>query len=94
MNSQIVKRSVVIAGRQKRISVEEAVWKALREIATCRDSTLPDLLTTIDSSRNQGNLSSAVRLFVLNFYREQLEVHDRHKAIEAALGRSFFQRLH
>jgi predicted DNA-binding ribbon-helix-helix protein len=85
MKSQTVKRSVVIGGRKKSISLEEAVWKALRETASYRDVTLLALLTTIDSARNQGNLSSAIRLFVLNFYREQLEFQDRHKAIEAAL---------
>jgi predicted DNA-binding ribbon-helix-helix protein len=54
--------------------------------------TLVALLATIDSTRNQENLSSAVRLFVLNFYRAQLEIRDRHKAIEAALRGSI--RLH
>jgi predicted DNA-binding ribbon-helix-helix protein len=83
--SQIVKRSVVIAAHKKSISLEEIVWRSLKEIATYRDMTLVALLATIDSRRNQGNLSSAIRLFVLNFYREQLEIQDRHKAIEAAL---------
>jgi predicted DNA-binding ribbon-helix-helix protein len=92
MKSQIVKRSVVIAAHKKSISLEEIVWRSLKEIATYRDMTLVALLATIDSRRNQGNLSSAIRLFVLNFYREQLEIQDRHKAIEAALRGSI--RLH
>jgi predicted DNA-binding ribbon-helix-helix protein len=93
MKSQIVKRSVVIAAHKKSISLEEIVWRSLKEIATYRDMTLVALLATIDSTRNQGrNLSSAIRLFVLNFYREQLEIQDRHKAIEAALRGSI--RLH
>jgi predicted DNA-binding ribbon-helix-helix protein len=85
MKSQIVKRSVVIAGQKKSISLEETVWRALKEIATYRDVTLVALLSTIDSTRNQENLSSAVRLFVLNFNREQLERRDRHNVIETAL---------
>ena len=48
-------------------------------------SDLGRLLATIDSTRNQENLSSAVRLFVLNFYRAQLEIRDRHNVIETAL---------
>jgi predicted DNA-binding ribbon-helix-helix protein len=92
MKSQIVKRSVVIAAHKKSISLEEIVWRSLKEIATYRDMTLVALLATIDSRRNQRNLSSAIRLFVLNFYREQLEIQDRHKAIEAALRGSI--RLH
>jgi predicted DNA-binding ribbon-helix-helix protein len=92
MKSQIVKRSVVIAAHRKSISLEEIVWRSLKEIATYRDMTLVALLATIDSRRNQGDLSSAIRLFVLNFYREQLEIQDRHKAIEATLRGSI--RLH
>jgi predicted DNA-binding ribbon-helix-helix protein len=88
MESQPVKRSVVIAGRRKSIRLEEAVWNSLREIATCRDMSLPALLAAIDSRRDQGNLPSAIRLFVLNFYREQLEIHDRHNVIEVALRSS------
>ena len=88
MRSQIVKRSVVIAGHRKSISLEEAVWKSLQEIAAYRDTTLLTLVTAIDSKPKQGNLSSAIRLFVLNFYREQLDIQDRHKAIEAALHSS------
>jgi predicted DNA-binding ribbon-helix-helix protein len=85
MTCQIVKRSVVIAGRKKSISLEKTVWKSLREIATDRDMTLVALLTAIDSTQNQRNLSSAIRLFVLNFYREQLEIHDKHDGIEVVL---------
>jgi predicted DNA-binding ribbon-helix-helix protein len=56
MKSQAVKRSVVIAGRKKSISLEDAVWESLREIAKYRDMTLFSLLATIDSKRKQGSL--------------------------------------
>jgi predicted DNA-binding ribbon-helix-helix protein len=86
MKSQIMKRSFVIAGQKKSISLEESVWRSLKEIATCRGVTLLALLTNIASTEYQGNLSSAVRLFILDFYREQL-------AIEAVLH-SPIQALH
>lgn len=85
MDSQIVKRLVVIAGRRKSISLQEAVWRSLKEIAAYRDMTLVALLATIDPARTEEKLSSAIHLFVLDFYREQLELQDRHNAIEAAL---------
>jgi predicted DNA-binding ribbon-helix-helix protein len=72
MRSQIVKRSFVIAGQKKSISLEEVIWRSLKEIATNRDVTLLDLLTNIASTEYQRNLSSAIRLFVLNFYRSNL----------------------
>ena len=86
MTSQTVKRSFVIASRKKSISLEEVVWRSLKEIATCRDVTLLALLTNITSTEYRGTLSSAIRLFVLNFYREQLlELQHRQKAVQAAL---------
>jgi predicted DNA-binding ribbon-helix-helix protein len=88
-----VKRSFVIAGQKRSISLEEAIWRSLREIATYQKLSLLALLTTIDSTRNQQNLSSAIRPFVLNFYREQLELQRRHNCIEALL-RSPIQALH
>jgi predicted DNA-binding ribbon-helix-helix protein len=92
MKSQIEKRSVIIAGRRKSISLEEAVWRSVKEIATYRDMTLGVLLATIDSTRNEERLSSAIRLFVLDFYRDQLELQERHSAIKTALRGSI--RLH
>ena len=86
---QNLKRSVIIAGQRKNISLEEAIWQSLKEIADYQDMTLPALVATIGSERNQGKLSSAIRVFVLNFYRDQLDIQNqsenRHKAMEAAL---------
>lgn len=69
MKSPVVKRSIVIAGHKTSVSLEDAFWDALKEIAAGRRLTLSDLVATIDSSRSQGNLSSAIRLFVLDYYR-------------------------
>lgn len=72
MKSPVVKRSIVIAGHKTSVSLEDAFWKGLKEIAGGRDTTLSDLVAAIDSERRHGNLSSAIRLFVLDFYRNQL----------------------
>ena len=71
MKSPVVKRSIVIAGHKTSVSLEDAFWKGLKEIAGDRDMTLSDLVATIDSERQHGNLSSAIRLFVLDHYRNQ-----------------------
>jgi predicted DNA-binding ribbon-helix-helix protein len=71
MKSPVIKRSIVIAGHKTSVSLEEAFWKGLKEIATARDLTLSDLVATIDTDRRHGNLSSAIRLFVLDHYRGQ-----------------------
>jgi predicted DNA-binding ribbon-helix-helix protein len=69
--SLIVKRSILIAGRRTSVSVEDAFWNRLKEIAADRNMTLSDLVTTINSKRTHNNLSSAIRLFVLDHYRRQ-----------------------
>jgi predicted DNA-binding ribbon-helix-helix protein len=72
MKSPVVKRSIVIAGHKTSVSLEDAFWKGLKEIAGGRDMTLSELVATIDSDRRHGNLSSAIRLFVLDHYRSMI----------------------
>ena len=72
MKSAVVKRSIVVAGHKTSVSLEDEFWKGLKEIAGGRNISLSDLVAGIDSKRQFGNLSSAIRLFVLDFYRHQL----------------------
>jgi predicted DNA-binding ribbon-helix-helix protein len=61
----LVKHSVVIAGHQTSISLEDEFWQALRTIAAANQQSLASLIGDIDSRRSQQNLSSALRVFVL-----------------------------
>ena|ERR1700722_8196966 len=74
--SPVVKRSIVIAGHKTSVSLEDAFWKGLKEIATGRGLTLSEMVGTIDSTRAQGNPSSALRLFALDHYRTQIAIED------------------
>jgi predicted DNA-binding ribbon-helix-helix protein len=76
MKSPVVKRSIVIAGHKTSVSLEDAFWRGLKDIASGRDMTLSDLVAAIDAERQHGNLSSAIRLYVLDFYRNQLSDHN------------------
>ena len=69
MKSPVVKRSIVIVGHKTSVSLEDAFWKGLKEIAGGRGMTMSDLVASIDSERKHGNLSSAIRLFVLSHYQ-------------------------
>jgi predicted DNA-binding ribbon-helix-helix protein len=71
MKSPIAKRSVSIKGHFTSVSLEDAFWQGLQEIAASRGLTMRDLIRIIDSERKRGNLSSAIRLFVLSHYRGQ-----------------------
>jgi predicted DNA-binding ribbon-helix-helix protein len=71
MKSSIVKRSVVIAGHKTSVSLEDAFWKAFKEAAALRNVRLSDLVASVDLDRKHANLSSAIRLFVLESCRNQ-----------------------
>jgi len=71
MKSAIVKRSITIAGHKTSLSLEDAFWECLQQIAKYRGQNVHQLVATINENRHSGNLSSAIRLFVLGFYRDQ-----------------------
>ena len=77
MKSSIVKRSIVIDGHKTSVSLEDAFWTDLKNIAHTQQATLSELVTKIDQTR-EGNLSSAIRLFVLHHFR------NKDKRMEAA----------
>ena len=70
MKSPVVKRSIVLAGHKTSVSLEDAFWEGLKEIAKTKRQTLSDLVGSIDTQREHGNLSSALRLFVLGHYQD------------------------
>ena len=71
MKSSVSKRSICQCGYKTSVSLEDEFWESLKEIAGERGVTLGELVRTIDGNRNNTNLSSAIRLFVLGFYRDQ-----------------------
>jgi len=83
MKSSIVKRSIVIDGHKTSVSLEDAFWTTLKDIAHAESVAVSKIVADIDKKRKQGNLSSAVRLFVLDRIRageqpiSQLPVRER-----------------
>jgi predicted DNA-binding ribbon-helix-helix protein len=76
MKSVVVKRTVIVQGHKTSVNLEHAFWGGLKEVAAWRDMSLTDLLNSIDSERQDEDLSAAIRLVVLNFYRHQLFAAD------------------
>jgi predicted DNA-binding ribbon-helix-helix protein len=64
-----MKRSLIIAGHKTSVSIEEPFWRGLRDIASVKAMSVSDLVALIDSGRQQDNLSSHIRLFVLDYYQ-------------------------
>ena len=74
--SLIIKRSVYFTGRKTSVHLERAFWTALHEIAAAQGITRAQLIATIDTGRCERqypNLSSAIRLFVLEYYRSRMQ---------------------
>ena len=69
MKSSVVKRSIVVGGHKTSVSLEEAFWSGMKEISRARSTTLYRLVSEIDANRIQGNLSSAIRQFVLDHFK-------------------------
>jgi predicted DNA-binding ribbon-helix-helix protein len=86
MKSPVIKRSIVIAGHKTSVSLEDAFWTSLKDIADDRNVTLSDLVSSIDTDRQHGNLSSAIRLFVLDHYRNPTPVAREPAATRDLIG--------
>ena len=68
--SAIVKRSIVLDGHKTSVCLEDAFWSTLKEIADAQGITPSAMVAEIDKTREQANLSSAIRLFVLDQVRK------------------------
>ena len=86
MKSSVVKRSVVIDGHKTSVSLEDPFWTDLKKIAHTQQTTLSELVAKIDGTREQGNLSSAIRLFVLHHFRSEDKRMETAKAHLSAVG--------
>ena len=69
INSLVIKRSIIRDGHKSSVSLEDQFWDGLRAIAARENMTVSRLVETIDHGRNRHNLSSAIRVFVLDHFR-------------------------
>ena len=72
MNSTVKKRSIAIGGHRTSVSLEDYFWTSLKQIARERTTTVSELVEVLDTTREVGNLSSTIRVFVLDHYRNNL----------------------
>ncbi len=86
MKSLVVKRSIAIDGHKTSVTLEEAFWNGLKEIASDRALTLSELVTVIDSERLNANLSSALRLFVFDYYRSMNSAGETRQDSQAGMA--------
>ena len=82
LSLQRTKRSIAIGGHKTCICLEDAFWHSLKEISAQEGTPVSQLVNRIDEGRDHANLSSAIRLHVLDYYRRRL----------VELGRTMKQR--
>jgi predicted DNA-binding ribbon-helix-helix protein len=69
VKSLVVKHSIMVGGHKTSVSLEEAFWREVKQISGERGKTTSELVSEIDRHRQHRNLSSAIRLFVLDYFR-------------------------
>src|SRR6516164_8555502 len=78
----IKKHTVLIGGQKTSVSLEDVFWKGLQEVADKRGETIRSLMASIDANR-QSNLSSAIRQFILKFYKDHSVRHAQRQIVPA-----------
>jgi predicted DNA-binding ribbon-helix-helix protein len=89
MKSSVVKRSIVIVGHKTSVSLEDPFWDHLKSIARAQRMTLSELVASINGARKQSNLSSAIRLFVLEYFQNEhkrVDITEAHHTSESPEG--------
>jgi predicted DNA-binding ribbon-helix-helix protein len=75
--ARVVKRSLVVAGHRTSVSLEDAFWRRLKAIAAERGLSVNALAAAVDAARGEANLSSALRVFVLEAFARAPEANDK-----------------
>jgi predicted DNA-binding ribbon-helix-helix protein len=66
------KRSLTLKGHRTSISLEDAFWSALNDIANKQTKSISELVEIIDENRGEAGLSSTIRIYILQYYRNQV----------------------
>jgi predicted DNA-binding ribbon-helix-helix protein len=77
--SRVIKRSIIRNGHRSTVSLEDQFWDCLREIAKSKKLTAARLVEQIDRQHTGDNLSSAIRVFVLEYYQKWRSQNSEHK---------------
>jgi predicted DNA-binding ribbon-helix-helix protein len=76
LNAVVKKRSIMINNKKTSMSLEEPFWAGLKQVASERNTSMQKLVGTLNNERDGGNLSSTVRVFLLDHYRGAVAAND------------------
>ncbi len=69
MRAKLISKNVTINGRRTSLRLEQASWEAMSDICKCEGLTLHELCSLIENRRNGASRTSAVRAFIVTYYR-------------------------
>ena len=84
MKSHLVLGNVVVRGKRTSVRLEPVMWEALQEIVNLRGWTVNQLVTEIDRRRGEASLTSAIRVYIVEFYRSAAHPSPSHTRRSAA----------
>ncbi len=70
LNTALICRNVTVSGRRTSIRMEQVMWTSLTDICRREDHTINEIITIIDEKRADTNLTAAIRVFIICYYRD------------------------
>lgn len=79
--SSLSLHNIVVDGRRTSVRLEASMWDGLRDIAQRRGMSLNDLVTEIERNRDTPGLTAAIRVYIVDFYRNALGLAGRAEGV-------------
>lgn len=76
------KRSLTLKGHRTSISLEDAFWIALNDVAEKEDKSTSELVEMIDENRGEAGLSSTIRIYILKYYQSRNQRFEKNKTVQ------------
>ena len=70
LNTALICRNVTVSGRRTSIRMEQVMWTSLTDICRREDHTVNEIISIIDEKRAETNLTAAIRVFIICYYRD------------------------
>jgi predicted DNA-binding ribbon-helix-helix protein len=87
MKSTAIRHSIMLGERRTSVILEDAFWTGLKEIADLQRVTVSKLIAEIDATRKQSNLSSEIRIFVLQHFQSKYKSADLPTSNDTTISR-------
>jgi predicted DNA-binding ribbon-helix-helix protein len=88
-HSSLVPRNIIVDGRRTSIRLEQAMWDALNEIVEREGITASEFATAVDRARRTSTLTAAIRVHIMEYFREATTESGHRQAGHGAFRRRY-----